>query len=327
VPDARTPTRDLADPRLWEASLGRSRSRRALPARSRARPTAASVAALATLGAPAPALAKGGVVERGDRGHRVERLQQALHIPADGLFGRHTVRALKRFQRARGLTADGVAGPATSAALRASGRIARVASRFSRPRVAGRGPSVRLAQRRLGVAADGVFGPGTKGAVKRFQRAHGLTADGVVGPATWDALGIRGSHPVLKPARAGSRTGGLPVRIVRAIRAGDRIASLPYKYGGGHGSFADSGYDCSGSVSYIVHAAGALGTPMDSGQLMSYGAPGRGRWITIYSNPGHAFAVIHGRRYDTTGRAEDGSRWHASLRSTAGYVARHPIGL
>src|SRR3954451_22688633 len=114
----------------------------------------------------------------------------------------------------------------------------------SAARVMHRGPSGRLAQRRLGVSADGVFGPRTKRAVSRFQRAHGLTVDGVVGPATWRALGIRGRHPVLE---ALPRRGALPVRVRRAIHAGDRIAVLPYKYGGGHRSFSDTVYDCSGS--------------------------------------------------------------------------------
>ena len=193
-------------------------------------------------------------------------------------------------------------------------------------RVAHRGPSVRLAQRHLGVQADGVFGPLTGRAVKRFQRRHGLTPDGIVGPVTWTTLGIRGHHPVLKVLRAGARRGarGLPAVVARAIRGGDRIASLPYRYGGGHGSFSDSGYDCSGSVSYVLHAAGLLGRPRDSGEFMSYGAPGRGRYITVYANPGHAYAVIHGRRFDTSG---GGDRWHSDMRSSAGYVVRHPRGL
>ena len=190
-------------------------------------------------------------------------------------------------------------------------------------RVAHRGPSVRMAQRHLHVTADGVFGPDTRRAVKRLQRRHGLHADGVVGPLTWAALGIRGRHPVLKALRRHGRR-GLPVRVTRAIRAGDRIASLPYKYGGGHGSFSDSGYDCSGSVSYVLHAAGVLSRPMDSGELESYGAPGRGRYITVYANSGHAFAVIHGRRFDTSG---GGDRWHSDARPAAGYVVRHPAGL
>jgi hypothetical protein len=98
-------------------------------------------------------------------------------------------------------------------------------------------------------------------------------------------------------------------------------------WGGGHGSFAASGYDCSGSVSYVLHAIGRLGRPRDSGELMHYGSRGPGRWITIYANPGHAFMVVNGRRFDTSGRYATGSRWQPTLRGTAGYVARHPPGL
>jgi peptidoglycan hydrolase-like protein with peptidoglycan-binding domain len=283
---------------------------------SRSRPaiTAALVLALTAASAEAKPL------ERGDHGRAVVRLQRALHIHADGAFGRGTVRALKRFQRRHGLHADGVAGPATWRALR--GR----ASAGGAHRIVRRGPSVRLAQRRLGVGADGVFGSGTKRAVKAFQRGHGLPADGVVGPATWRALGVRGRHPVLKAARVrrGTRATGT---IARAVRGANRIAGTPYKYGGGHGSFSDAGYDCSGSVSYVLHAAGLLSSPLDSGQLMSYGAPGRGRLITVYANSSHAFVVIRGRRFDTTGRSQTGSRWQSGMRSTAGYVARHPSGL
>jgi hypothetical protein len=119
----------------------------------------------------------------------------------------------------------------------------------------------------------------------------------------------------------------VPGAIFRGVAAGNRIAGLPYRYGGGHGSFSDSAYDCSGSVSYVLHAMGRLGRPQDSGQLMSYGAPGRGRWVTIYAAPGHVFMMIRGRRFDTTGRSETGSRWQRSDRSTGGYVVRHPPGL
>ena len=87
----------------------------------------------------------------------------------------------------------------------------------------------------------------------------------------------------------------------RVIAAGNRIAHHPYKYGGGHGSFTDSGYDCSGSVSYALHGGGLLSVPKDSGEFMSYGAPGKGRHITIYANPGHVYMVVNGRRFDTTG--------------------------
>jgi peptidoglycan hydrolase-like protein with peptidoglycan-binding domain len=272
-------------------------------------------------------------LHHGDRGRSVVRLQHALHIHADGVFGRGTVRAVKRFQRRHGLHADGVVGAGTWRMIRRSiHRRRTVARSASAPtRVATRGASVRLLQRRLRIAVDGVFGPGTARAVRRFQRRHGLHADGVVGPATWRALGIRGRHPVLKRAhlrhRHHARRGGMPAAVRRAIAAANRIAGLPYRFGGGHRSFSDSGYDCSGSVSYVLHGAGRLGSPLDSSQLMSYGAAGRGRFITIYANPGHAYMVIRGRRYDTTGRSQTGSRWQPHGRSSAGYVVRHPPGL
>jgi hypothetical protein len=118
----------------------------------------------------------------------------------------------------------------------------------------------------------------------------------------------------------------MPGAISRALAAADAIATKPYRYGGGHGSFNDSGYDCSGSVSYVLHAAGVLSSPLDSSALMSYGAPGPGRWITIYANPGHAFMTINGRRFDT-GYGDHGSRWASGSRPTSGFVVRHPSGL
>ena len=293
-----------------------------------AAPAAACALMLALLALMAvPALA-GSTVHPGDTGRDVKRLQRALHLRPDGVYGRGTKRAVVRFQRRHHLTADGIVGAATWRMLR---RVARTHD----ARRAGVRPvgAVRSLQRRLGIAADGVFGPGTQRAVKRFQREHGLTADGVVGPATWTALGLRGTHPVLKRAHLHRRgaarglAGGLPLRVRRAIAAGDRIAHLPYLYGGGHGSFDAPGYDCSGSVSYLLHAAGALDAPLDSGQLESWGEPGPGRWITVYANGGHAFAVVDGRRFDTSGLSQDGSRWHRSMRPTGSYVVRHPAGL
>jgi hypothetical protein len=228
------------------------------------------------------------------------------------------VRALKRFQRRRGMTADGIAGPATWRALKRSRGGGR-----------SRGGSVRLLQRKLGVAADGVFGPGTSRAVKAFQRRRGLTPDGVVGPATWRALGVRGRRPMLKRRGVRRRGGGssLPPAVRNAIRGANRIAFKPYRLGGGHGSFRDSAYDCSGSVSYVLHAAGLLGAPRPSGGFRNYGAPGPGRYITIYAHGGHVWMKILNRRYDTSMRGPGGSRWSSRMRSTAGYTVRHPPGL
>jgi cell wall-associated NlpC family hydrolase len=280
--------------------------------------TAAALGAALTAGALAAPADAARTVERGDHGRTVKAVQRALGLHSDGLFGAGTKRAVKRFQRAHGLKPDGVVGPATWRALQRGAR--RSASSSSKK------ASVRALQRRLGISTDGVYGPQTKAAVERFQGGRGLAQDGVVGPATWQALGLSGSRPVLKPgSEHAAGAGGLPATVVRAVRAANRIDSLPYKYGGGHARWNDTGYDCSGSVSYVLHHAGLLEASRDSSALMSYGAAGRGRWITIYSNPGHAYMVIAGRRFDTSGSAA--GRWQSDVRSAGGYTVRHPIGL
>jgi hypothetical protein len=120
---------------------------------------------------------------------------------------------------------------------------------------------------------------------------------------------------------------GAPEQVVAAIAAANRITRMPYKWGGGHGRWRDSGYDCSGTVSYVLHAAGLLERARDSSGLASYGAPGKGGWITVYANGGHAYMTIAGLRFDTSGRGEDGPRWRLERRSGRGYVKRHPAGL
>lgn len=109
--------------------------------------------------------------------------------------------------------------------------------------------------------------------------------------------------------------------------AGDRIATLPYTYGGGHGSFSSDGYDCSGSVSYVLHAAGRLSEPLDSSGFETFGVPGPGKHVTIYANSTHAWMTIDGRRFDTIALQETGTRWSSAITSGAGYVIRHPQGL
>jgi peptidoglycan hydrolase CwlO-like protein len=119
-----------------------------------------------------------------------------------------------------------------------------------------------------------------------------------------------------------------PLAVKAAIEAANSIASAPYVWGGGHGSFESSGYDCSGSVSFALHGAGVLSTPLDSTGLESYGDPGPGSWITVYANSGHAYAVIAGLRWDTSGTdGGSGPSWYTEMRSSAGYVVRHPPGL
>lgn len=120
---------------------------------------------------------------------------------------------------------------------------------------------------------------------------------------------------------------GAPPQVAQVIAAGNAIATLPYIWGGGHASFQASGYDCSGSVSYALAAAGLLSSPLDSTSFESWGDPGPGRWITVYANAGHAWMVVAGWRFDTVALAETGTRWSQSMAGTAGYVARHPPGL
>jgi cell wall-associated NlpC family hydrolase len=118
-----------------------------------------------------------------------------------------------------------------------------------------------------------------------------------------------------------------PVQVRQIIEAGNAIARTPYKWGGGHGRWQDTGYDCSGSVSFALASAGLLSGPMASGPLMSWGEPGEGKWITIWANAGHVYLVVAGVRFDTSGTRVTGSRWQDSMRSNAGFVARHPAGL
>ena len=352
--------RDLSCPEPWAESLQRSLARREAVQRRRELPmptgrSATVAAAVVVAGGSAAGMAGAlpGTVEDASaakvrhRGSGVADMQKKLGLPADGVFGPNTERALRRWQRRRGLTADGVAGPMTRRALgigpgavlkrgrlRRSGarRGATGSGRSKRSRGAGRsrrGGGVRAMQRRLGLPADGVFGPQTEKAIKRFQRRRGLTADGVVGPATRRALGM-GQGRMLKRrgGRGGSRTRRGSYSVVgRVIRAGNRIARKPYRYGGGHGSYTDSGYDCSGSVSYALHGGGLLRTPLDSSGFMSYGSPGRGKHITIYANPGHMYMVVNGRRFDTSARSDTGSRWTNEPRDASSYVVRHPPGL
>ena len=283
------------------------------------------------------------------KGGGIVALQNALGIPVDGDFGPRTQRALKSWQKKHGMTPDGVLGPQTRSALklgpgkilkRKGAKRARRVRAHRRVVAAGNrhgGGGVKSLQRALGLTPDGDFGPSTEKALKHWQKAHGLPADGVAGPATRKALGM-GPGRVLKRKgggghgrrRGGTHTntgggGGSSSVVQRVVAAANRIATTPYTWGGGHGSFQSSGYDCSGSVSYALHGGGLLSSPLDSSALMSYGSPGPGKYITIYANSGHAWMTINGRRFDTSARSESGSRW-GGPRSGSGYTVRHPTG-
>jgi hypothetical protein len=123
-----------------------------------------------------------------------------------------------------------------------------------------------------------------------------------------------------------------PDQVKQAIWAANQIVGMPYRLGGGHRfGFTDHAYDCSGTVSFAMHGAGLLARPRDSSSFLRFGARGPGLWITVYTNPGHAFAVIAGLRLDTSAAGDpaggSGPRWRPNLRSTRGYRARHPVGL
>lgn len=289
----------------------------------------------------------------------VVQLQEKLGVSVDGTYGPETERAVKHLQAINHLRVDGVVGGATWSVLKvhddavlhpeklqreAPAHKAEAPSRpqerptpaptQSRAAVSG-ADAVRSLQAALHVEVDGNFGPETERAVKRFQSAHGLEVDGVVGPQTWRALGIDSHttlhphHPHSSPAAGGSSSsaGGGSSVVARVIAAADEIATRPYTWGGGHGSFQSVGYDCSGSVSYALHGGGLLSSPEDSSELESYGDPGPGRYITIYANAEHAWMVIDGRRFDTIAQQETGTRWSDSMMPTGGYVVRHPAGL
>jgi len=120
-----------------------------------------------------------------------------------------------------------------------------------------------------------------------------------------------------------------PAAVKQVIAAANKIRTKPYIYGGGHARFWDAGYDCSGSVSFALHGGGFLTSPLPSGPMETWGSGGKGRWITVYANAGHAYAVIAGLRWDTAGNTSGtGPRWHKSLRAaaTGPFTARHPAG-
>lgn len=144
--------------------------------------------------------------------------------------------------------------------------------------------------------------------------------------------------PVVAGAKARLRVGGqaaapekAPLAVKRAIWAANQLRRKPYRYGGGHHSFIDSAYDCSGTVSYALAAAGLIQSPMSSSEFLRFGERGVGKWITVYARNGHTFAIIAGLRLDTTPylTAHDrwAPRWQSAFRFPSGFEARHPVGL
>ena len=141
---------------------------------------------------------------------------------------------------------------------------------------------------------------------------------------------VPGVQAVLLPDGTAAAPQDAPRQVQAAVWAANTIQKLPYRYGGGHRSFISRrGYDCSGTVSFALNAAGLLKRPLDSGSFMRWGAKGPGQWFTIYTNPGHAYVVIAGLRLDTSSAGAGGGkgpRWRATGRPSAGYKVRHPRG-
>ncbi|MGH2968272.1 MAG: hypothetical protein ACRDK0_04285, partial [Solirubrobacteraceae bacterium] len=134
---------------------------------------------------------------------------------------------------------------------------------------------------------------------------------------------------VIQPDGTAVAPESAPEAVKAVIAAGNRIVDKPYKYGGGHGKWEDSGYDCSGSMSYALHGAGLLDEALTSSGFSSYGEAGKGEWITTYGSGGHSYMIVAGLRFDTgwNNRSSDGPDWSTKMRPTGGYAARHPTGL
>jgi hypothetical protein len=136
-----------------------------------------------------------------------------------------------------------------------------------------------------------------------------------------------GSKATLNPDGRASAPSDAPAEVKAVITAANRIVGKPYKYGGGHGRWEDSGYDCSGSESYALHGGGFVDSALTSSDFESWGSPGKGAWITSYANSGHSYLVVAGLRFDTGWHdGGQGPRWSAEMRPASGYVVRHPDG-
>ena len=282
----------------------------------------------------------------------VKRFQRAAELTPTGVVGRKTVAALQA--AAQGASAN-VSGGTAPIRLKTKGGPQSLGDRVPVKRGM-HGHDIRVLQDLLGdagydIRVDGRFGSRTFKAVEKFQEDHGRPVDGVMDATDIDALrtaAAAGPPTTPEPETADTEdtaetTDGpeatvgpdgmavapaeAPPQVQQIIAAGNEIATKPYKFGGGHANFDDTGYDCSGSVSYALHGAGLLDKALPSGGFVDWGEPGPGQWVTIYANGGHMYMVVAGLRFDTSGRSSHNTRWQAEQRSSAGYTVRHPRGL
>jgi peptidoglycan hydrolase-like protein with peptidoglycan-binding domain len=282
----------------------------------------------------------------------VKRFQRAAQLTASGTVGRKTIAALRAAARGSSANVSAKNGGTSATARsrnRGKGRAKSLGDRVP-VRQGMHGHDIRVLQDLLGdagydVVVDGEFGSRTFNAVKDFEGAHQRPVDGIMdeddittlraaaaaGPAVTPAAAApavnNGARATVGPDGLAVAPAGAPPQVQAIIAAGNQIASKPYKYGGGHGKWDDTGYDCSGSVSFALHGAGLLEDAMPSGSFTSWGDAGPGQWVTIYANGGHMYMVVAGLRFDTSGRSNHNTRWQAEQRSGAGYTVRHPPGL
>jgi hypothetical protein len=165
------------------------------------------------------------------------------------------------------------------------------------------------------------------GTAGKAQASQGAPAPGSPASSTVPAGTVVVPAATVGPDGLAIAPAGAPSQVTALIAAGNQIAALPYRYGGGHGDFADTAYDCSGSVSFALHGAGLLDATLDSTALARFGRSGPGTWLTIYANKTHTYLVVAGLRFDTSGQAKAGTRWQAGPRSARGFKVRHPTGL
>ena len=282
----------------------------------------------------------------------VKAFQAVAGLTASGTAGRKTVARLRAATRSGANAANngGVGFGSESTGSRARSLGDRIPVRRGMS-----GRDVKMLQdflKRAGVGrvtVDGEYGTGTTRAVRAWEREADRRVDGVVDAADIHTLrtavgavpGAEGTETSPRAAlqlapgeRAKVGDDGLaiapadaPEAVKQVIAAGNEIATKPYRYGGGHGRWKDSGYDCSGSVSYALHGAGLLDSPLPSSGFFGWAEEGEGQWITIYTKSSHMFMVVAGLRFDTSGRSRAGTRWQADMRDTSGYRSRHPAGL
>jgi peptidoglycan hydrolase-like protein with peptidoglycan-binding domain len=279
----------------------------------------------------------------------VKRFQRASRLTPSGTVGTKTVAALQRALQGASANVNGgfdPNDPSSAKPARSLGDRIPIQRGMS-------GHDIRVLQdflRKAGfkVSVDGQFGATTEKAVRAFETAQARTVDGIVDAGDIDALraaigagpaSAAGIAPPQPPALAPGDMAQIgpdglalapataPDQVKAIIAAGNQIAKMPYRFGGGHGNWSDTGFDCSGSVSFALHGAGLLEQALASGDFIAWGDPGPGQWVTLYTKASHMYMIVAGIRFDTSGRSKAGTRWQTDMRPTDGYTARHPTGL